>query len=62
LKSGVGDWVELPLRVINPDGTDKIFPLRTPPDGLTIFTGIYQENGLIKAVTNFPGVFMLVAK
>lgn len=62
LKSGAGDWVELPLRNLSADGIDQTFPLRTPADGLTVLTGVYQENGLVKIVTNFPGVFMLVTK
>jgi hypothetical protein len=62
LKSGTGDWVELPMRNLKADGLDQTFPLRTPPDGLLVLAGVYQENGLIKVTTNFPGLFMLVTK
>ena len=62
LKSGAGDWAELPVRSLKSDGLDQTFPLRTPPDGLLVLAGVYQENGLVKVTTNFPGLFILVTK
>jgi hypothetical protein len=64
LKSGTGDWVEIPVYATAADGTVVTTPLHAdhPADGLILSGVRVNDAGQIEFSVTFTGTFVLVTK